>query len=82
MLTADQEHAVKKLVPQVQLFVAGVPKQHHPDTLVYDLLSAAFEEGYVTGLINIEKFELGNVEGIRVQVGHTYKYFRVKSEGR
>lgn len=81
MLTADQQHAVRKLVPKVEEFLNQECRTQQPKKLIRSLVESAIEEGEIYGLIKIETFTLGNAEGMRVQYGNAVKYFKLKSEG-
>ena len=82
MLTADQILSVKKLLPKVQEFLGtrnGV--KVFSDEQVEAQLRVTLKEGYSSGMLKMELFCIENFEGMRVQYGNSYKYFRIKAEG-
>lgn len=78
MLTTDQLLAAKRLVPAVQEFLKP---SYHSDKSIELMIHTAMQFGHFDGMVRLEFFNLDNVEGIRVQYGHSYKYFAVKAEG-
>lgn len=73
-LTSNQVIAIKLLLPQVRKFLS--PK--YSDKFLQQALEEAFKSGNVGGIVKIEKFNLGDVEGIRVQEGNYHEYFRIE----
>lgn len=82
MLTADQKHCIRKLIPQVQAFLNEECNANYTTKMIQEDLTEALETKSVIGMVKMEVFELDNVEGIRIQYGNAVKYLKLKSEGK